>query len=320
MKSLAICIPSYNRAHYISDALDSLIFQEESDYDIHVFDDCSQDNSIDVLSKYSNRIVLHSHPENLGYVGNLNAILSLSSQYQWIGILHCDDIHIGESVAVFKRHQRRFPDAGIFYAPQHNLDEATNIVQAVTTSHLHVPAGEQACKFVSGQIPCSSTFYNSKAIKWAGHYSMDFKYSADEEYNCRIVQKFDIVRMDTVIAGYRRHSGHLMLQTWLKPDFFESFFRMRARMLTYQGLPEQEANKEGLKRATFAMQRSCWIMSSNGYLTSVWRYHIIGLRYNIKYYLNLKILIISAIQCMPFLGRYASILLRNLQLNKKKAL
>ena len=53
---LTIIMPTYNKAKYISDALDSIFAQEtQYPYQIIVADDCSTDNTLDIVRSYQKK-------------------------------------------------------------------------------------------------------------------------------------------------------------------------------------------------------------------------------------------------------------------------
>ena len=67
MCTVSIIIPTFNRRDYITIALDSVMAQTYTDYEIIVVDDGSNDNTREVVKKFrDNRIRYIRHPENKG--------------------------------------------------------------------------------------------------------------------------------------------------------------------------------------------------------------------------------------------------------------
>jgi len=65
MPRISVIIPTYNSAHYICEAIDSVLSQTYKDYEIIVVDDGSKDNTKEVLKEYSEKIV-YVYQDNAG--------------------------------------------------------------------------------------------------------------------------------------------------------------------------------------------------------------------------------------------------------------
>jgi glycosyltransferase involved in cell wall biosynthesis len=241
---IAVCIPTFNRGATIKYAIDSLVMQSDPPFDIHVFDNASTDDTSNIVLNYKNRLHFHPSEENVGYVGNINKCLALCEEYDWIGILHSDDVHFENSIKNALRGINKHPDAGMVFSRVHLLNENGDIYQKAQGEDKLYSCGAEAVLRCQGHVPCSATFYNSFAIKSVGRYDVSFPYSADEEYNARIGGQFDIVESADIFAGYRRHTGHLMIKTWMEKDFIPSFERMRFKMAEYAGLHSDNARKK----------------------------------------------------------------------------
>lgn len=230
---VAVCIPTWNRKLLLKPAIESLLRQEES-FDIHVFDNASTDGTPECLhAEFGNRIHYHRNDTNLGYVGNINKCLAMHKYYDWISILHSDDVHCGEAVASVLGYAKLFPSAQIIFSACHHIMEDGHIIRPGQGTTRLYSAGDDAVMRCQRQLPCSATFYRADAIAMAGGYSTEFPYSADEEYNARIARRCDILEIDEVLAAYRHHGGHTMYRTWSRPDFIQSFERMRLLMNSY---------------------------------------------------------------------------------------
>ena len=72
MKRLTVLMPVYNVAPYVADAIESVLSQSYSDFDLLVLDDCSTDNTVDIVNSFKDsRIRLVRNEVNLGLAENL---------------------------------------------------------------------------------------------------------------------------------------------------------------------------------------------------------------------------------------------------------
>lgn len=71
--SVSIVLPTYNRAHIISKAIDSVLNQTYRDFELIIVDDCSTDNTKSLIDNYEDeRIHYVRCPENMGAAGARN--------------------------------------------------------------------------------------------------------------------------------------------------------------------------------------------------------------------------------------------------------
>ena len=66
MPKISVCVPVYNVEKYIGRCIDSIQSQSFDDIEIIIVNDCTQDKSMDIIKKYSekdNRIKIIEHKE-----------------------------------------------------------------------------------------------------------------------------------------------------------------------------------------------------------------------------------------------------------------
>lgn len=96
-KNLDVFVLTYNRAEYLRIMLDSLCTQTAEGFNIKVLNNCSTDNTLEVIGevkkKYPKRnITVITHEKNLGNVGNFIRSQDLA-QNEYTAIFHDDAIH-----------------------------------------------------------------------------------------------------------------------------------------------------------------------------------------------------------------------------------
>lgn len=90
MPKVSILLTSYNHADYIGESIDSILNQTFKDFELYIIDDCSTDNSWEVIKKYKDkRIISVRHKSNMGGSIFPEVIEKLKGEY--FAIAHCDD-------------------------------------------------------------------------------------------------------------------------------------------------------------------------------------------------------------------------------------
>lgn len=93
---VSVILPVYNGAEYLRDCLDSLMHQTFGDFELVIIDDCSTDQTPDIIKQYSDtRIRYFKNDTNSGIVFSLNKAISLS-QGEYIARMDADDICLPE--------------------------------------------------------------------------------------------------------------------------------------------------------------------------------------------------------------------------------
>jgi glycosyltransferase involved in cell wall biosynthesis len=107
MPKVSVLMPVYNAEAYLAEAIDSIIFQTFTDWELILINDGSTDNSEMIISRYSdNRIYYIKNPVNLGLIKTLNRGIDFCGG-EYIARMDADDISFPERL----RKQIDFLDA-----------------------------------------------------------------------------------------------------------------------------------------------------------------------------------------------------------------
>lgn len=90
---VSVIMPAYNAARFIEEAILSVIAQTVSDWELIVIDDCSQDNTRDIiaeLAKKDSRILFVANEQNMGVAKTRNRGLDIC-RGRYVAFLDSDD-------------------------------------------------------------------------------------------------------------------------------------------------------------------------------------------------------------------------------------
>ena len=107
--SVSVVIPTYNRCKYVTKAIDSVLAQTFTDYEIIVVDDGSTDNTRVVLQSYLSKI-RYIFQENKGVSAARNAGI-VAAKGEWIAFLDSDDEWLSAKLELQMKDINQHPDA-----------------------------------------------------------------------------------------------------------------------------------------------------------------------------------------------------------------
>ena len=93
LPNLSVIVPNYNHAKYLETSLSAILNQSVPPLEVIVLDDCSTDNSVEVIRRFAAQhplIRLVQNEKNLGVMANINKGIGLS-RGEYIYIASADD-------------------------------------------------------------------------------------------------------------------------------------------------------------------------------------------------------------------------------------
>lgn len=211
---VSILIPTYNRADFVGEALNSALNQTYSNLEIIVHDDASQDNTPEVLSGYHDpRVRIIRTEANHGMIGGWNYIVK-RAHGEYIKFLASDDLLSPTCVAELVSAARAHPNAGIITCQRKFINEQGRVVKKMgfaqkdTVVDGPTHAHEILTSLRENKIgEPTAVLYPTKLVKKAGEYDPQFSQFADFEYWIRILQFGSVIYIHRPLCSFRLHGG-----------------------------------------------------------------------------------------------------------------
>jgi len=94
--TISVIMPVYNTAKYLNEAIESILNQTFTNFELIIVNDCSTDNSKQIILQYNDdRIIYHENVKNQGLVYSLNFALNLAKGI-FIARMDSDDISVSD--------------------------------------------------------------------------------------------------------------------------------------------------------------------------------------------------------------------------------
>ncbi len=225
---VSIIIPTYNRAYIIEKSLEYVLNQDYQDLEIIISDNCSTDNTYDVVAKYlkDERVRYFKNSENLGLVGNYNISLKEYASGDFVMFVPDDDIllnkdYVSKAVKYIKKYSLSWIAAGSYYINIKNRTFRKNV-----NDKFHIFSNNDFFKFhkwgFDNFAGLTILFDRKKAIKLGG-FSDDL-YNFDLELMFKLAVNENVVIMNSAEALYAitdNQSNHL-----IKDDFMFNGYKL----------------------------------------------------------------------------------------------
>jgi len=134
-ETVSIAIPVYNSETFLEQSINSALNQTYSELEIIAIDDGSNDNSLQILKNYEDKIkIIHQSNQGLAYALN-NAIKTMNGK--WFKWFSPDDVLLPQSVEVLVNEAKKNPENTIVYSNWMMIDENNNELRSFKESNLN---------------------------------------------------------------------------------------------------------------------------------------------------------------------------------------
>lgn len=203
MPETTVLIPVYNCAKYIITAIESVLAQKYTDYELLLIDDGSTDNTADIIASIKDsRIVFLKNSKNRGIVYTLNKGLALA-RGKYIIRMDGDDIVIGNRFEVQIDFLNKNPDFGIvggWYQVINAQGVIIDTVEGVTDSR-----NAQLSLLFRNQFTHSAVTMRSDLAKQL-KYDPKFQYCEDYDLWVRFAEVSKVANLPAYFVSYRWYS------------------------------------------------------------------------------------------------------------------
>jgi len=222
MSKVSIIVPNYNHASYLPKRLESIFHQTYQDFEVILLDDCSTDNSVEVLEKYAN------HPKVSHFIINeensgspfkqWNKGVTLSKgEYIWIAESddYADETFLEKLVPTLNQN----PKVGIAYCQSHVVNENNDLIKSRIswTKSLHETrwnenftndGRDEVAKYliIKNTIPnASGTLIRKQSYINAGMAPVNMKMAGDWYLYLSILNQYNIAFIKEELNYNRQH-------------------------------------------------------------------------------------------------------------------
>jgi glycosyltransferase involved in cell wall biosynthesis len=260
MITFSVIIPNYNHAAYLRERIDSVLSQTYSNFELIILDDCSADNSRQIIESYErhhkiSHIIFNEKNSGSPFLQWINGIELAKNE--WIWIAESDDFadpnFLQEAAKAIQEHH----SIGLFYcdgiiwesekksASRKFSDQKNEIFKTKKWDHSYAREGvkelNECLKFDNTVNNVSGVVFKKNLFRNATEKLRAFKYYGDWYLYIQLCAIAGIYYCDQPLNFYRKHSKSLLSAPTSSLVSRREYF-MILRSLYYNDLVTDKSN------------------------------------------------------------------------------
>lgn len=200
---VSVLMPVYNtKEEYLREAIDSILNQTFSDFELLILNDCSTDSNVEkvVLSYNDKRIKYSQNEQNLGISGSRNKLVSLAKG-KYLAVMDHDDISCPERLAKQVEYLEQHPEIGVVGSFAREL---------LSGKKLTLPENDEDIK--QALFFRSSIFHPASMIRKElfdiVRYENNYTPAEDYALWCRLIKHTGFYNIPEILFIYRNHKDN----------------------------------------------------------------------------------------------------------------
>ncbi len=275
---VTVIVPNYNHSDYLCQRIDSILCQTLKPAQVIVLDDCSTDNSHDLIQRYvdAGDVEFHPNSENTGDpFKQWKKGLALGTQ-PLVWLAESDDFAEPTFLETLVALAEKYPTTGIVYARSDMVDEKGEFLYDISERHyvgLKDPDRWKEGYFNSGLAECkdyllyrntipnaSACLFRKSVFEEIGGPSVGFRLCGDWLTYIKILEVSDIAFCGETLNHYRFHDKTARVKN--QKALVETYetYAVIAALFSSLNLSEQE--KERVLFQVF--QRYAFLVADSG--------------------------------------------------------
>lgn len=205
MPKVSIILPTFNGEQFLSNSIESIISQTYKDWELIIVNDCSTDNTANIINHYiqkDTRIKVITNKENKKLPASLNIGFEQASgeYYTWTSD---DNEYYPQAIETMVEFLQKNEEYGMVYA-RTNVEENGVLQDYVWCDHKTTPE-----LLLQISVPGACFLYRAEIAKTVGEYDCSMFLNEDHDYWLRIFLVSKIGNIDNILYLYRLRTNNL---------------------------------------------------------------------------------------------------------------
>ncbi len=225
---VSVVIPTFNRAHYVVETINSVLAQTLKDLEVIVVDDGSTDNTREAVEKFGDP-VKYVYQNNGGVASASNAGFR-SSTGEYVGLLGDDDLWLSNKLEVQVKELDRNPQLG-FVCSQADVFNDDGILY---TLKRYDNKDTYEDLFNNNFVPTLTVLMRRSCVEQIGFLDETIASAEDYDYWLRLARRWPFKFIDQTLAKWRMTPNSVSKNL---NKMFLGHWQMFHKKEIYQGVP-----------------------------------------------------------------------------------
>jgi glycosyltransferase involved in cell wall biosynthesis len=204
---VSVIIPTYNRAHIVTDAINSVLSQTFNNFQLIIVDDGSTDNTRNVLDTYQDKVE-YFYKANGGVSSARNVGLRMA-QGKYVAFLDSDDIWHSERLEILVNFMEHNGSYSAVFTDCEGIDGDGNTIDTTRFGELF-PGGEPSILFfLEHMFSGFACMCIRSALLEVGEFDETLRTAEDIDYALRLAAHHRIAHIATSLLKIRKCVGSL---------------------------------------------------------------------------------------------------------------
>ena len=215
--TVSVIIPNYNHAPYLKERIDSVLNQTYQDFEVIILDDCSPDNSVEVIEQYRSNphvshILINEQNTRNTFIQWERGISMAKGRYIWIA--ESDDVAEPQLLETLIGQLEQHPDASVAFCHSRLIDADGALLSEQNTKNPAQPGQitiDDSCTFLRHLLIFNYIYNASMAVFRRDVYDRanpdykQFRYCGDWHFWASVCAAGRVIEVYDTLSRFRQH-------------------------------------------------------------------------------------------------------------------
>ena len=213
MPLVTVIIPNYNHAKYLRQRIDTVLNQTYTSFEVIILDDCSTDNSKDIILSYKDNphisnIVLNSENSGSTFKQWNKGFELAKGDYIWIA--ESDDYCDLNLLELLITQIQKYSQSSIVYTSSHFVDAEGHYIKKIRKKGVEIVGGRafimKHMTMGNAILNASSAIFSKEALSKCKLDYTTFKAGGDRLFWIYLAEQGQVIHLKDAHNYFRQHS------------------------------------------------------------------------------------------------------------------